>query len=203
MYLCPENYCCQEAVCHDFHSCAPHRTGTLCGRCEQGYSESLFETACIPNNECTYMTWFWGIIILYGIFYVLFFIFEEECDALVKVFSLWAREKTSACFAVFSKTRTSHATPASSNLRVAMERRMTSHHKNVGRRQSNSYTMQRPTPSEMQSTGLQEEEEQEGAFLQIFMYYIQVNPRVVGYVRSCENGLSQSELCLLSLVETG
>ena len=87
MYLCPQDYCSSnisEPVAYD--ACADNRMGVLCGRCTEGYSESLYGTSCVPNEDCGLQNW--GailLIIFYGIFYVLFFMFEPEWSSFLKM----------------------------------------------------------------------------------------------------------------------
>ena len=80
MNVCPEDYCeMNDTDLISYDSCAAHRTGTLCGRCEEGYSESMFGAVCVPNSECGSHNWHVGFLIgIYGIFYVLFFMFERD-----------------------------------------------------------------------------------------------------------------------------
>ena len=40
-----------------YDSCASNRMGPLCGHCKDGYSESMFGTLCIPNEECGWQNW--------------------------------------------------------------------------------------------------------------------------------------------------
>ena len=85
MYLCPEGYCCQNLTCDTYNQCANNRAGKLCGRCEDGYSEALFSTQCIKNEDSTYAYTFWVIIALYGFLYVLFFGFRRRmADVVIK-----------------------------------------------------------------------------------------------------------------------
>ena len=93
MYICPDGYCCQELVCETFHGCASHRQGTLCGRCSKGYSEALFSTRCIQNEECSYTSSFCIVIGLYGFIYVIFFVLEEEWQTLLSSFMKWFKCK--------------------------------------------------------------------------------------------------------------
>ena len=39
---CPNSYCCSKTHCEGINKCATHRTGILCGRCKEGYSDALF-----------------------------------------------------------------------------------------------------------------------------------------------------------------
>ena len=69
MYLCPDGYCCPNNTCKSYQACAPDREGRLCGRCKQGFSESLFDTSCIPDAKCSYASAFWAVIAVYGLLY--------------------------------------------------------------------------------------------------------------------------------------
>ena len=51
---CPDGYCCQDKEsCIGIDSCAPGRTGTLCGICEQNLTESFLSPSCIPTENCS------------------------------------------------------------------------------------------------------------------------------------------------------
>ena len=144
MYLCPEGYCCQDLTCYTFDVCASKRSGTLCGECLEGYSEALFSAECILDEECTYASLFWLVIILYGLLYVIFFILEEEWQVLLSNFTVWIK---AALFRALSKffNHDCLRPPALSNV-------------------------------DRISDGTQDEEEDDtaGAYMSIFMYYIQI-----------------------------
>ncbi|XP_028408073.1 uncharacterized protein LOC114530670 isoform X2 [Dendronephthya gigantea] len=74
---CPTKYCCGTQDCQDYHSCHGNRTGTLCGECPEGMSETLFDTKCKANKHCTGAS-FWPGITLYLIIYLLFFLYQED-----------------------------------------------------------------------------------------------------------------------------
>ena len=62
MIRCPTGYCCQDdESCQSFDSCNSNRSGPLCGVCEMGLAESLFDQTCLPVEKCH--TWF--IVLLY------------------------------------------------------------------------------------------------------------------------------------------
>ena len=62
MIRCPTGYCCQDdESCQSFDSCNRNRSGPLCGVCEKGLAESLFDQTCLPVEKCH--TWF--IVLLY------------------------------------------------------------------------------------------------------------------------------------------
>ena len=99
MYPCPQDYCVQnKATSVAYDSCADGRTGLLCGRCRDGYSESLFGTECIPDENCGWKNWYVAVIIaVYGILYVLFFMFEHDYSRLIDYISKkFQRQKTRA-----------------------------------------------------------------------------------------------------------
>ncbi len=153
MYNCPENYCCQESQCHGYDICAANRIGTMCGKCDMGYSESLFSENCIHDAQCSYATWFWLVIAAYGLLYVMFFIFEEELQIIVKSFSSWLTEQVRKC-----KRKKS----AGDNVLADNETDLTVVHDSRNTSTQNSI-----------HTSHQDDEE-EGAYLQIAMYYFQV-----------------------------
>ena len=82
MYQCPQEYCEQDGVLTiAFDRCKENRVGILCGHCDEGYSESMFNTDCISNEECGWKNWWVLVVIMsYGIFYLLFFMFEKDYD---------------------------------------------------------------------------------------------------------------------------
>ena len=62
MIRCPTGYCCQDdESCQTFDTCNSNRSGPLCGVCEMGLAESLFDQTCVPLEKCH--TWF--IVLLY------------------------------------------------------------------------------------------------------------------------------------------
>ncbi|KAK3746251.1 hypothetical protein QZH41_005285 [Actinostola sp. cb2023] len=73
---CPEHYCSSPKTNHDasvYNRCDGNRTGIMCGSCKKGFSESMFNHKCRPNEEC-YDGWFWVIAALFSItiaFYIL------------------------------------------------------------------------------------------------------------------------------------
>ncbi len=74
---CPPKYCCDTDDCLHYDSCYGNRIGTLCGECPNGMSESLFNTKCKPNNECTSVL-FWPGILICLILYLFFFLYQED-----------------------------------------------------------------------------------------------------------------------------
>ena len=61
MVRCPTGYCCQDdESCLTFDTCNSNRSGYLCGVCEKGFAESLFDQTCISVEKCH--TWLIGLL---------------------------------------------------------------------------------------------------------------------------------------------
>ena len=73
MVPCPKGYCCDREPCESYDSCQSHRTGTLCGHCSDGHTESMSSTQCFPNEDCNKAWWLWPIGNVIGIFFILCF----------------------------------------------------------------------------------------------------------------------------------
>ena len=76
-HQCPSKYCCDTNHCGHYNSCHGNRMGTLCGECSSGMSESLFDTKCKANKDCTSVT-FWPAISAYLTLYLLFFLYQKD-----------------------------------------------------------------------------------------------------------------------------
>ena len=58
LIACPENYCSLTSSI-DYSSCQGNRNGTLCGRCANGFTETLLSTKCRKSTDCNdYSVWF-------------------------------------------------------------------------------------------------------------------------------------------------
>ena len=67
--LCPEHYCASPSLhSKKYNSCQGNRSGTLCGSCIPGYSETLFSAECRKNGECNnYFFWISVIVLTTGL----------------------------------------------------------------------------------------------------------------------------------------
>lgn len=74
---CPKGYCCSTTECPTINSCSPRRRGTLCGRCMEGYSEALFSSNCIPNEQCGEL-WIYPFSTGIGLIYAIFLLFQAD-----------------------------------------------------------------------------------------------------------------------------
>ena len=81
---CPPGYCCNTEDCVNYNSCHGNRSGTLCGQCPDGMSESLFSTQCISNTECSLNYFFiLGTVTLLAL-YLVFFLYHKEIVSILR-----------------------------------------------------------------------------------------------------------------------
>ncbi len=82
-HRCPEGYCGSQAQCKGIDQCAAHREGILCGRCKEGFTESLLSQECLPGEECDDM-WVLPIFITWAFCVAWAIIFIGELEQLPK-----------------------------------------------------------------------------------------------------------------------
>ena len=72
MLRCPDQYCCEKSGdCNAIDTCNTGRTGTLCGRCTDDLTESLFSANCFPMDKCYTLLFgflYAGCVVIYSIF---------------------------------------------------------------------------------------------------------------------------------------
>ena len=81
---CPPGYCCNTEDCVTYDSCHGNRSGTLCGQCPEGMSESLFSTQCISNTECSLNYVFILGTITMLVLYLVFFLYHKEIVSILR-----------------------------------------------------------------------------------------------------------------------
>eukprot|EP00112_Aurelia_sp_Birch-Aquarium-sp1_P015137 Seg3327.2 transcript_id=Seg3327.2/GoldUCD/mRNA.D3Y31 product="hypothetical protein" protein_id=Seg3327.2/GoldUCD/D3Y31 len=79
----PRGYGCSGKECVTYDVCAPHRIGTLCGTCENGYSETLLSAKCVSNTECQRVK-FWLIAFMCFVIFLIFILCKQESTKFVK-----------------------------------------------------------------------------------------------------------------------
>ena len=93
---CPQLYCSPSSGTND-SICSQGRTGQLCGHCKNGLTEDLFSTRCTSFENCR-KTWMWAVVILSGIVYVLFFMYQTEVENITsKLLGLPQIKKAPCC----------------------------------------------------------------------------------------------------------
>ena len=80
---CPPGYCCNSKDCVAFDSCHGNRSGTLCGGCPIGMSDSLFGSQCTSNAECSKSLFIPGALAIL-VSYLIFFLYHEEIVSAVR-----------------------------------------------------------------------------------------------------------------------
>ena len=89
---CPEHYCQKSTSGINYNNCQGNRSGTLCGKCTSGYSESLFSTECRMNEECNNY-WFWILMILLTAGLALYLLLKPPILVFLGNQILWFRGK--------------------------------------------------------------------------------------------------------------
>ena len=91
--VCPRGYCCSKQHCESYDTCADNRCGTLCSSCIPGYSEALFSSMCVPDNECG-VIWIWPFFLSLGFLYAMFLLFQKDVRTFIFSQLPW---QTNAC----------------------------------------------------------------------------------------------------------
>ncbi|CAB4028866.1 Hypothetical predicted protein [Paramuricea clavata] len=80
---CPPGYCCDSNDCVSYDSCHGNRTGTLCGRCSGGMSDTLFSSQCTANAKCSGSLFIPSALAML-LLYLIFFLYHEEIVSIVR-----------------------------------------------------------------------------------------------------------------------
>ena len=93
-FPCPMEYCSSPSQFnpHEYNACHGNRTGVLCGRCSDGYSEELYSTSCRKKNSCN-DHWFWVVTSIYVIVFALYFIFKPPVFSILYKQTLWFKNQ--------------------------------------------------------------------------------------------------------------
>lgn len=180
MYLCPEGYCCQDDICHTYNVCAPHRVGKLCGACAQGYSESVLDSKCMDDRLCGVSIIFWVFVGTYGLLYVLFFVMEEECQVIISSFTTWFMKGLRKCRKRRRSSEEEQSQQHSDHSEKAAELDNVDNEESETERSSLSKNPLSSTDDDdskcsVSKSGMEMKQEGGGAYMQIFMYFIQVS----------------------------
>ena len=97
MLRCPDQYCCERSGdCNAIDTCNTGRTGTLCGRCTEHLTESLFSANCFPMDKCYTVLFgllYAGCVVIYSISLSIFSDVKKELAAKAsKLFKLIKRK---------------------------------------------------------------------------------------------------------------
>ncbi len=98
---CPPGYCCtanDDAPCTTYDSCAPNRTGMLCGSCKEGLFVSILTGECISESECEYDFLFWMFAIPISLAYALWYTFKGDILSYFLMLVLPVLSWINSCF---------------------------------------------------------------------------------------------------------
>ncbi len=76
LHQCPADYCCAEN-CTSYDGCAKHRTGVLCGMCQEHYSLSMLSPHCVKMSACK-GHWLWPLIIVAVTLYIIWYTLKND-----------------------------------------------------------------------------------------------------------------------------
>jgi len=91
--MCPLGYCRppQKTDFPEYNACQGNRSGTVCGQCNEAYTETLYSTTCRPLNECK-DDWFWPVALVYVSLMALYFTFKPPIVPWIKRQILWFKQ---------------------------------------------------------------------------------------------------------------
>ena len=92
--MCPLGYCRppNKTDFPEYNGCQGNRSGTLCGQCNESYTETLYSTNCRPLHECKDY-WFWPVALVYVSFMALYFTFKPPFVPWIKHQILWFKQR--------------------------------------------------------------------------------------------------------------
>ena len=95
--MCPVGYCDSPDIIKfpKFNGCQNNRSGDLCGRCNEGYTETLYSTNCRPSQQCKDY-WFWPVAVIYVSLMALYFTLKPPIVPWIKHHILWFKENERA-----------------------------------------------------------------------------------------------------------
>ncbi|KXJ14774.1 hypothetical protein AC249_AIPGENE24460 [Exaiptasia diaphana] len=88
---CPHKYCEVPKQLSSYNGCYGNRTGTMCGACREGFTESMFNRNCRAIKECN-DGWFWMVIGLYSAIMAIYFIFRPKISQIVIQKIFWFKK---------------------------------------------------------------------------------------------------------------
>ncbi|KAL9973687.1 hypothetical protein ACROYT_G020172 [Oculina patagonica] len=88
---CPEHYC-PSVESADYNSCHGNRNGTLCGKCADGFTETLFSAECCKSTKCNnYTVWILTILLTFAL--VLYLLKKPPMLSFLGTQILWFNKK--------------------------------------------------------------------------------------------------------------
>ena len=99
---CPVGYCCphKNFSCpyqNDTYmssGCQGNREGILCGRCRNGYTETLFSPECRSVHHCHDGYWFWPVAFLISLAFAVYLVQKPSIWSMVMKKVLWFKQES-------------------------------------------------------------------------------------------------------------
>lgn len=90
---CPEHYC-ENPLPHskDYNRCRGNRDGTLCGKCAEGFTETLFSADCTKTAKCHHR-WLWIATVMFTTALVLYLLIKPPILGFLADQILWYKRK--------------------------------------------------------------------------------------------------------------
>ena len=95
-FPCPLEYCSSPEYSnhYTYNACFGNRSGVLCGKCSDGYSEALYSTSCRKKEKCN-AHWFWLTTAIYVVFFAVYFVFKPPIFSVLYKQTLWFKRNRS------------------------------------------------------------------------------------------------------------
>ena len=96
-FPCPLEYCSspEHSNYYTYNACFGKRSGVLCGKCSDGYSEVLYSTSCRKKEKCN-DHWFWLMTAIYVVFFANYFVFKPPIFSALCKQTLWFKRNRTA-----------------------------------------------------------------------------------------------------------
>ena len=73
---------------YNYNACHGNRSGVLCGKCSDGYSEALYSTSCRKKEKCN-DHWFWLATAIYVVAFAVYIVFKPPIFSVLYRQTLW------------------------------------------------------------------------------------------------------------------
>lgn len=89
-FHCPPEYCISpiHSGNYAYNACHGNRSGVLCGKCSDGFSEALYSTSCRKNDHCKEHL-FWLATVIYIVVFAVYFVFKPPVFSVLHKQCLW------------------------------------------------------------------------------------------------------------------
>ena len=96
--MCPVGYCDPPDKTNfpKFNGCQNNRSGELCGRCNEGYTETLYSTNCRPSHQCKDYLFWPAVALIYVSLMALYFTLKPPIVPWIKHHILWFKDNRTA-----------------------------------------------------------------------------------------------------------